>query len=196
MNLSDCSADLRVRELSTDALTSPWKGEMQGKHRSSQSSQAGMVWKEAGCSFEAMVMCTGQNPGLASKDPGFYYSCTPNSMALGLPPFSAKVEWKWMSDFYVNECCVCINNCAQFACLVPKQANRGSQILCLGTGVTISCELSCGCWESNSGLQEKQLVLLVARSSLQIPRLRPFKHHLVYSKKKKKKKRHTLALTM
>lgn len=152
---SDCISDLRVRKLSIDSLASPWKGEVQGKPRSKHSSQIGMVWKAAGCSFEAMLMCTGQNTGLASKDPGLYYICAPNSMAVGLFPFPAKVEWKWTSYFMMlclNECCVCICICAQFACLVPKKANRRSQILCPGTGVTTIYELSCVCSESDLGL--------------------------------------------
>jgi hypothetical protein len=36
-----------------------------------------------------------------------------------------------------------------------------------GTGVTDSCELSCGCWELNPDSLEEQLVLLTTESSLQ-----------------------------
>ena len=36
-----------------------------------------------------------------------------------------------------------------------------------GTGVTDSCELSCGCWELNPGPLEEQLVLLTAERTLQ-----------------------------
>ena len=39
----------------------------------------------------------------------------------------------------------------------------------LGTGVSDSCELPCGCWELNLGPLKEQLVLLTAEPSLQPP---------------------------
>ena len=38
-----------------------------------------------------------------------------------------------------------------------------------GTGVTGSCELSCGCWKPNTGLLQEQQVLLTPEPSLQLP---------------------------
>jgi hypothetical protein len=38
----------------------------------------------------------------------------------------------------------------------------------LETGVTDSCELPCGCWETNPGSLEEQKVLLTDEPSLQL----------------------------
>jgi hypothetical protein len=46
---------------------------------------------------------------------------------------------------------------------VPTEAIGSS-----GTGVTDSCELPCGCWDSISGPLEEQQVLLTSEPSLQI----------------------------
>jgi len=40
-----------------------------------------------------------------------------------------------------------------------------------GTGVTDSCELTCGCWELKPGPLEEQPVLLTSEPSLQPPHL-------------------------
>ena len=45
----------------------------------------------------------------------------------------------------------------------PKEELR-----CPGTGITDSCELPCGCWESNQNTLEGQPVLLPAEPALQL----------------------------
>ena len=52
--------------------------------------------------------------------------------------------------------------CAQPSCL-----ESGEGVGSPGTGVTGSCELSCRCWELNSGPLEDQSVLLTVEPSLQ-----------------------------
>lgn len=60
----------------------------------------------------------------------------------------------------------CMNLCALCVCLVPVGAREG--IRSSGTGLTVSCELPCGCWESNQNTLEGQPVLLPAEPALQL----------------------------
>ena len=65
-----------------------------------------------------------------------------------------------------------LNVCVLFYMIFSKK-NLHALVFCQGfmfpgTGVTNSCELSCGCWELNLGPLEEQSVLLTAESSLQL----------------------------
>jgi hypothetical protein len=49
--------------------------------------------------------------------------------------------------------------CPLHLCAVPAEAKR-EHLGSLGTGVTVSCKLLCGCWELNlDPLQEPQVLL-------------------------------------
>lgn len=67
---------------------------------------------------------------------------------------------------------LCVNDLATYmsvyrVCLVPEKAREG--IRSLGTGAIDDCELPRGCWASNPGLQEQQ-VLLTSELFLQVER--------------------------
>ena len=49
----------------------------------------------------------------------------------------------------------------------PKMQEEA--IVSPGTGVTDSCELSCGCWKLNLGPLEAQQLLLTTETFLQLP---------------------------
>ena len=62
--------------------------------------------------------------------------------------------------FYVYEClnvckCTHVVHC-------PQRSEEG-----VGTGVTDTCQLPCGCWESNPGSLQEQSMLLTTEPSLQ-----------------------------
>lgn len=66
-------------------------------------------------------------------------------------------------EFYIYVCSSCISVGASCACLVTEEAREDDGIP--GTGITDVCELPCGCWELNPGLQEN-LVFLTAKPSV------------------------------
>lgn len=63
-------------------------------------------------------------------------------------------------------CSSCMYVRAPYACLVPEKARRKTQVP--QTGVKDSCELVCGCWQSNQSPLEEQPMFLTTEPSLQL----------------------------
>ncbi|ERE84501.1 E3 ubiquitin-protein ligase [Cricetulus griseus] len=68
-------------------------------------------------------------------------------------------------DVQVYECFDCIVSVQQLYAWYPRKPEKG--IGYFGNGVIDSCELPCGCWESNPGPLQEQQVLLTMGPSLQ-----------------------------